>query len=525
MSDKNKKTADTAEESDRSPKVGALLRASRLRVGEDLRDVSEDLCIRFLYLEAIEDCRYSDLPGDTYAIGFIRSYAEHLGLDGEEVVRRYRAEQVSGKRLSDLSFPTPVPESGVPKGAIVFVGVVLAVLVYGGWYVTTTDESILSDLISPVPDRLQHLVDEDQKSEASTGATSPDPSVEEQAGSTPADDTAPRVRQETQKALDANTAEALAEATEAARESIETPAETTTEEVVNVTDQATETASTDARAESADTPPVEAETAQQPVQSGQTAPPQTTGASVSGTATPLPSQNNAGNSGATAIQRSEGAVREAASTEVATEPASQTEPSATGSNSDTASQISNETLSTPSASTATELAETGTPPSVTERTNVTSTNQENAPAASPGPEVTAEDLNARSLQAATTGGPTETEREVASTVSNTASASPTPPSTSEQSSGNGIVIRAIESSWVQVTDPASGEVVFTGLMSPGSTYAVPSREGLLLDTGNAGAIDIIVNGSAVPKLGGVGSVRKGVALDRDRLIAGTAVNR
>ena len=76
------------------PQVGALLRASRLRVGEELREVSDVLCIKFLYLEAIEECRYADLPGDTYAVGFIRSYAEHLGLDGDEVVRRYRTEQM-----------------------------------------------------------------------------------------------------------------------------------------------------------------------------------------------------------------------------------------------------------------------------------------------------------------------------------------------------------------------------------------------------------------------------------------------
>ena len=170
MSENDKRKNVDDGDKDRSPQVGSLLRATRTRLGEDLRDIADVLCIRYLYLEAIEDCRYGDLPGDTYVIGFIRSYAEHMGLDGEEVVRRFRAEQIGNRRSNELSFPTPVPESGMPKGAIVFIGVVLAVLVYGGWYMSTTDEGILSDLISPVPDHLKDLVTGD---DAGT-ATSPD---------------------------------------------------------------------------------------------------------------------------------------------------------------------------------------------------------------------------------------------------------------------------------------------------------------------------------------------------------------
>ncbi|MBC8159418.1 MAG: helix-turn-helix domain-containing protein, partial [Alphaproteobacteria bacterium] len=55
------------------PGVGALLRASRLRYGEELQDVSAVLRIRYPYLEAIEDGRYDDLPGPSYAVGFVRT--------------------------------------------------------------------------------------------------------------------------------------------------------------------------------------------------------------------------------------------------------------------------------------------------------------------------------------------------------------------------------------------------------------------------------------------------------------------
>ncbi len=45
--------------------VGALLKASRLRIGDDLRDIANILKIRYVYLEAIEDGRFEDLPGHT----------------------------------------------------------------------------------------------------------------------------------------------------------------------------------------------------------------------------------------------------------------------------------------------------------------------------------------------------------------------------------------------------------------------------------------------------------------------------
>ena len=75
--------------------VGGLLKASRLRIGEDLRDIADILKIRYVYLEAIEDGRFDDLPGATYSRGFIRTYAEHLGLDSDEVIRRRSEEHTS----------------------------------------------------------------------------------------------------------------------------------------------------------------------------------------------------------------------------------------------------------------------------------------------------------------------------------------------------------------------------------------------------------------------------------------------
>ena len=158
------------------PAVGALLRASRLRCGEELRDVATILRIRYAYLEAIEEGRYEDLPGVTYAVGFVRTYADHLGLDTEEVVRRFKAESESLERRTELVFPSPIGERGTPGAAIIFIGVLVAALAYGAWYVGTSEDSVLDELVTPLPDRLAALLpgDRDRADETPSG---PGPAV------------------------------------------------------------------------------------------------------------------------------------------------------------------------------------------------------------------------------------------------------------------------------------------------------------------------------------------------------------
>ncbi|MCB2099578.1 MAG: DUF4115 domain-containing protein, partial [Rhodobacterales bacterium] len=91
------------------------------------------------------------------------------------------------------------------------------------------------------------------------------------------------------------------------------------------------------------------------------------------------------------------------------------------------------------------------------------------------------------------------------------------------SSGDGILVRATKDSWIQVRDVAADALLVTQLLRAGDSYAVPDRSGLVLLTGNAGALEILVNGESMPPIGGEGDVRRGVALNADRLRAGTAV--
>jgi cytoskeleton protein RodZ len=114
--------------------VGALLRTTRQSQGLSLQDVAHTLRIRAPYLAAIEDGRLSDLPAPAYAVGFVKAYAKALGLDEAEALRRFRAEASGLARPTTLAFPAPVPERGVPAGAVAVLGLMLAGAAYGSWW-------------------------------------------------------------------------------------------------------------------------------------------------------------------------------------------------------------------------------------------------------------------------------------------------------------------------------------------------------------------------------------------------------
>jgi transcriptional regulator with XRE-family HTH domain len=84
--------------------IGGALREARLRRGLDYAQVEAELRIRARYLAALEQERFELLPGDAYAKGFLRGYAEFLGLDGNLFVEEYNA------RAHDDEQPLPPVE-------------------------------------------------------------------------------------------------------------------------------------------------------------------------------------------------------------------------------------------------------------------------------------------------------------------------------------------------------------------------------------------------------------------------------
>ncbi len=82
----------------------------------------------------------------------------------------------------------------------------------------------------------------------------------------------------------------------------------------------------------------------------------------------------------------------------------------------------------------------------------------------------------------------------------------------------GVVLRANQDSWIKVSDGTSPSLR-TGILKAGDTYTVPNVPGLKLLTGNAGGLDVFVNGKQLPPLGRPGTTVKGLSLDPTQLQA------
>lgn len=116
------------------------------------------------------------------------------------------------------------------------------------------------------------------------------------------------------------------------------------------------------------------------------------------------------------------------------------------------------------------------------------------------------------------------EADVASTgeeVAEESPAQPEPAATDADAKAGKIVVRARLESWIQVANEKK-EVVFSRVLRVGETYTVPDEKGLMLTTGNAGGIDILLNGKKLKSLGTVGLVKRDIPLDAKKLKDGSA---
>ena len=118
------------------------------------------LRIRPAYIDALEEGRLNLLPGNAYALGFLRTYATRLGLDPDEMLRRFRAEASGVSRHTELAFPAPVPERGLPAGAVVLLGLLLVVGAYAGWYRLSGEGRLPAETVMAVPERLAPLAEQ-----------------------------------------------------------------------------------------------------------------------------------------------------------------------------------------------------------------------------------------------------------------------------------------------------------------------------------------------------------------------------
>ena len=410
MASQGKKSKISQDENLNVTKVGALLQASRLRLGHDLRFVAETLHIRFVYLEAIEAGRYEELPGAVYVVGFIRSYAEFLGLDSEEVVRRSKAEVAAQSVTSELVFPVPMPETSIPGRAIVLVGVIVSLLAYGGWYASTTNEGLSGEMILPVPERLR------EKSKITEPEAKLEPVVVEQA-----------------KELVSKVAQSV------------TP---TAQEVVE---------STQKPAESEFKPALVVESVKKVVEKRVKELPDPAPVQVAVEVKPTPKKINQ--------EVLMPKVKRAVVEEPARKPVVEPKPK----------------------------LKFVAPKQIASSQEVQAIEDEGSNQAQLSSQVPAKTKIAK-------------ENKIYGA----------------ENKASKILVRARRNSWIQVRDNKADKLLLTQLLKAGDVYRVPNRSDLVLLTGNAGALEILVDGKPVPDLAPSGTILKNITLDPDKLRQGTA---
>ncbi|WP_376089963.1 helix-turn-helix domain-containing protein [Roseomonas sp. CCTCC AB2023176] len=151
-------------------RVGEELRDARLALGITLDEVSDRLRINRRYLAALEEGRSRDLPGPAYALGFVRTYARSLGLNADDLARRYRDGPASPRGRTDLVFPEPVTQRGMPAGVVMLIGAIVLVGGYAAWWSWSGSADRVVDNIPPPPARVEQAAREAVSSLSPTGA-------------------------------------------------------------------------------------------------------------------------------------------------------------------------------------------------------------------------------------------------------------------------------------------------------------------------------------------------------------------
>ena len=114
--------------------LGKLCLDARLNKGLTQEQAGHLLKVRVKIIKDFENGEYIDLPGLAYKIGFVRSYARLLDLDGDLLVREFKESLELGSYKEEYKFLTPEINKNnyLPLGAII--SVFIAVLSYTGWY-------------------------------------------------------------------------------------------------------------------------------------------------------------------------------------------------------------------------------------------------------------------------------------------------------------------------------------------------------------------------------------------------------
>ena len=136
--------------------LGRMLKDTREGMGLSLQEVTRAVHIRPNFLQALEKGELSAIPGDVYARGYLKTYADFLGYDGGELIGRIASGPVKQQATRYL----PPDRSGNRMMSSVILGLSAAALLGAAYWQWHSEKEVApTDLVQPLPESMAHLLD------------------------------------------------------------------------------------------------------------------------------------------------------------------------------------------------------------------------------------------------------------------------------------------------------------------------------------------------------------------------------
>ena len=132
--------------------VGEYLRVTRMERKLGLEEISAAIHVRVAQLRAIEEGNIEALPGMTYAVGFVKSYAAFLKLDPAALSAKFKAEHgAMNQQMPDLQIPQPMVESRMPDPMLIGVAAFCAILLLVLWSLFSGGDEDIETQVANIP--------------------------------------------------------------------------------------------------------------------------------------------------------------------------------------------------------------------------------------------------------------------------------------------------------------------------------------------------------------------------------------
>lgn len=141
--------------------IGKLLQETREEQKIDLKEISSAINVRVTQLEAIEKGNMNELPGMVYAIGFVKSYASHLGLDSDEIAAAFKREHGKAEPANtEIDVEPSIKTQPAPTSNILLISGIAIIALLLLWVFVISDDNVADEnlAIDNIPEPPKELI-------------------------------------------------------------------------------------------------------------------------------------------------------------------------------------------------------------------------------------------------------------------------------------------------------------------------------------------------------------------------------